>query len=655
MSTESLLDGFDPLASSGPLPTAQDDPTKSVIRNILASYTGFFDLFSELIQNALDATQSRAIKEPQGYQPKIWLLIDMKNRRVRVVDNGVGMNFEEFKFCLRPNVTNKSGSGLRGNKGVGATYLAYGFSFIRLQTKQSGPALAAVLANGRRWAEDSSGSIPRPTLRVEEFSVPELDGEESGSCFEVIVGDASGERPRDLSWIGARNAEQWLSVLRIKTPLGGVYLTTTKFHPTVFVKVIDPEGKASEESTSNCEYYYPHEIPGKVKSLDEIQEALAKIQGDANTKFSKLPNEFKKLDCMYEIWTKPQLLADDSDFSSSIDNSDRELIDRHNVVVYAAFLSSAKQWSYFNDDVLGLRRGQRIMHGGLQLASDTMIQGDSLVIPLTSAIGYQANAHVIVHFTEGNPDMGRKVFQPELKALAEKLAVRVVTIFRRYLQHRKPDSGPPSITASRALHDWRRKQEDHRDGHPLSFQFEGRRISIISEPQKEQDVVALFHELLGIGLLRGYEVFATSQSEVYDSLYSLKYPSDAGFRFDRSKHPLGVSDRLVPSETEPKVLEFKFDFESLIDDFESELKSAEHIDLVVCWTTSKRYKDRFFFRSLLVGDEGSERIAYGATHQAFSESSQDRRFEVMVLKDLLSYLSNPSEEEARQKQFYKDE
>lgn len=103
------------------------------------------------------------------------------------------------------------------------------------------------------------------------------------------------------------------------------------------------------------------------------------------------------------------------------------------------------------------------------------------------------------------------------------------------------------------------------------------------------------------------------------------------------------------------MLEFKYDFDGLIDDFEQELKSPEHIELVVCWTTSKRYKDRFFFRSLLIGDEGSERMCFGATHQAYSESSQDRRFEVIILKDLLSYLSNPAEEEAHQRQFYKDE
>lgn len=648
------LEGFDPLAVASKQAANQDDPTKPVVLNVLNSYTGFYDLFSELIQNALDATQAKARVTKVGYQPRIGILIDMKARRVRVVDNGVGMNLDQFKFCLAPNVTYKRGAGLRGNKGVGATYLAYGFSFIRLQTKQGGVTIAANLLGGRKWAEDISGSVPRPKLRVDGFSVAELDHEDSGACFEIVLGDAPGERPRDLGWIGAQNADQWAAVLRIKTPLGGVYLTTGKYQPAVTVTVINNEGAKSESHAQRSEYYYPHEIPGKVASLKDIQAALAKIPGDANTKFAKLGSEFKKLDCMYEVWNKDDILETGGDFESALDGEDDRIVaERHNVVVYGAFLSSAKQWNYFNDEVLKLRRGQRIMQGGLQLACDSMVQGDPFVIPLTSTIGYQANAHVIVHFTEGNPDMGRKVFQPELKSLAERLAVRAVTIFKRYLQHRKPDAGPIATTASKVLHDWKRAQEDYRNQHPLSFQSPNGRAALVSEPQQEQDVVALFHELLGLGVLKGFEVFATSQHETYDSLYCLSYPSSSEFRFNKETVPLGVNHTLVPHESEPRVLEYKYDFDSLIDDLEQETKSANHLNLVVCWTTSKRYKDRFFFRPLLIGDEGGERVHYGATHQALSESSQDVRFEVIVLKDLLSYLSNPQEEEARQKQFYK--
>lgn len=647
------LDGFDPLQDVMAI-SSTDDPNKPVILNVLNSYTGFYDLFSELIQNSLDAVQLKSRSDPQ-FKPRLWILVDMKNRRVRVTDNGVGMMLDQFKFCFRPNVTFKRGAGLRGNKGVGATYLAYGYSLVRIQSKQDEQSFAAMLRGGRRWAEDTSGVVPRPKLESIPYDVSELAMESSGASFEIILGDSAGERPRDLSWIGARTAKQWLDVFRIKTPLGAINLTTSKFHPTFSVEVIDTDGVVTKEVSSNAEYYYPHEIPGKVASLTDIKNALEKIPGDSTTKFSKLANEYKKLDCLYEIWTKSYLLADDSDFLSVLDPDEKILVDKHNVVIYSAFLSSSKQWNDFNDNVIGLRKGQRIMQGGLQLACDGMVQGDALVIPLTSAIGYQANAHVVIHLTEGNPDMGRKVFQPELKRLAEKLAVRVVTIFKRYLQHRRPDAGPPSISASKALHEWKKNQEAHRDRKPLDFTLNGMRLSLISEPQQEQDVIALFHELLGIGVLKGYKIFATSQSETYDSLYELDYPDDPDFKFEHSIRPLGVADRYLGETTEPRVLEYKHDFDGLLDDMEQEVKSQSHIQLVVCWSVSRRYQDKYYFRSLLVGDEGSERVHFGATHQAFPESSSEMAFEVIVLKDLLSFIADRTSEEARQKHYYKDE
>ena len=45
----------------------------------------------------------------------------------------------------------------------------------------------------------------------------------------------------------------------------------------------------------------------------------------------------------------------------------------------------------------------------------------------------------------------------------------------------------------------------------------------------------------------------------------------------------------------------------------------------------------------------------GATHQAVSETSHDVRFEVLVLKDLLSFLTNLMGEEAHQKQLYRED
>jgi hypothetical protein len=452
------------------------------------------------------------------------------------------MEEDQFKYCLRPSVSFKKQADLRGHKGVGATFLAYGFSFMKLQSKRNGSALAAILRQGRQWAEDSSRTIPRPKFEAVEFSVPEIANETSGTAVEIIIGSSSGERPRDLSWLGARTAEQWFDVLRIKTPLGGVYLTSSKFTPSVTIRVRASDKEVTDLTSNRAEYYYPHEIPNlKVQSLRDVSAAADKISGDSQTKLLKLDPAFKRLHCVYDIWNKEEVLNSDSYFYSALSDEQKELIERHSVVIYAAFLHSAKLWGEFNDDILALRRGQRIMHGGLQIASDFMTQGDSSVIPLTSAIGYQANAHVIVHFTDGNPDLGRKTFQPELTKLAEILAVRSVTVFRRFLQYVRPDTGAQSITPDKEVHDWKRTQEEFRDRNPLTLTTNGRSVALVSKPQQEQDVVALFHELIGAGILRGFRFLGTSQSDRYDSVFFMHYVEDENVRFDAKVDRLGVN------------------------------------------------------------------------------------------------------------------
>lgn len=521
------IHGFDPLGPSHDeegLAGIVEAASRRIVHNILKSYTGYFDVFSELLQNSLDATQLKSRQYNRDYRPKIWINIDIQGRSIRIVDNGIGMNEKEFRFCLRPNVSFKKQADLRGHKGVGATFLAYGFSFIKLQSKKDGATISATLGQGRQWAEDTGGTIPRPKLQGTNFDVSELAGELSGTSIEITVGQSPGERPKDLSWLGAQTAEQWLDVLRIKTPLGGVYLSSSGFAPDISITVRSIEGTLTRKDVTRAEYYYPHEIPNlKVQSLSDIQKALGQIQGDSATVFTKLGSDFKRLDCIYDIWPKDVILAEGSPFRSALTDAHLQLIERHQVVVYGCFLRSAKLWAEFNDEILKLRKGQRIIHGGLQIASDFMPQGELSIIPLTSSIGYQANSHVIVHFTDGDPDMGRKTFQPELTELAQDLSVRVVNTLRKYLQHLKPDSGASIITPDRELYDWKAHQETHRKRSPLSFAYKGRAVSMVSQPQQEQDVVALFHQLIGIGALRGFKFFATSQSDRYDSLFYMDY------------------------------------------------------------------------------------------------------------------------------------
>ena len=122
---------WDPLLSSKEADTEIISAAqKREIKNILKSYVGMYDSFSELIQNAMDAVDKREKIETKDYSKKLWLTIDLSENSFSITDNGIGFNEKEFKSFLAPNISFKIDSDSRGNKGVGATLYRSGKSSI---------------------------------------------------------------------------------------------------------------------------------------------------------------------------------------------------------------------------------------------------------------------------------------------------------------------------------------------------------------------------------------------------------------------------------------------------------------------------------------------------------------------------------------------
>ena len=186
---------------------------KREIRNILKSYVGFFDPFSELIQNAMDAVDARAgeLKEPE-YHRRIWIEVNLRDNSFRVTDNGVGFTKEQFETFLAPNITFKSGQNCRGKKGVGATYLAYGLNSLQLGTRTPQYSVVADFEGGRRWIDDDSGTQIRPVANEGQSRHSAFAAVDRGSTFSVsFVGE--NVRPKNLAWMGATTAKQWAAIL----------------------------------------------------------------------------------------------------------------------------------------------------------------------------------------------------------------------------------------------------------------------------------------------------------------------------------------------------------------------------------------------------------------------------------------------------------
>lgn len=629
-----------------------NDAKKREIKNILKSYTGYYDIFSEMLQNALDATEKKW-RIDKSYQAEIQIIIDFIENSICVIDNGQGMTKEEFEFCLFPNISFKENENLRGNKGVGATFLAYGYNHIEIYTKSKNFEASVKLNNGKRWVAQNDYSRPK----FEDTKKPDFNYSE-GTSFKIIL--EYHEKPR-LRQIGATTPDQWYNVLRIKSPLGGVYLTTPedkKFKPTYKIIVSDKKELKTTKIFPYADYYYPHEIPNiKIESISNIDSELAKLPGDYEEKFDKLSNQYKKLNAVFEIWDKDQLLNDSTAYSitNGITDDQKDQIAKHNVSVYGFFCNSTKIFDKFNDDTLKLKAGLRILKGGLQIASDGMPQGDLYTIPLTKMIGYQNQSHVIVHFEKGESDLGRKIFQPDNTELSLKLAVNVVNLLRKYRKNLKVDETADPLTPDRDRHEWIKEQEKYFESFPLRILSDHKNITILNLPQKEQDVVALFNQLIGVKLIKGFEIYATSEHTRYDSLIRLNYSNEDEFIFSEN-NKIGISDNTVqdyPYISEPKILEYKYDFDALIRETQNGEKYNEHIDLVVAWDATLKYQDKIELKSLLTDNQGKDqRRFYGSTHAAYMAGHYERPvYEVIILKDLLNFLIDSEKELFNQRRY----
>lgn len=642
----SVLEGYDPLGDSHigapAIEKMLQESQKRDVLNVLRSYTGTLDVFSEAIQNAIDAVEQRLRRE-NGFTPRIWITVDMKTSALRFVDNGIGMSPEEVKFFLRPNVSFKKDQNLRGQKGVGATFLAYGYSSFSVATKQNDFSASGILTGGRQWAESPTENIPRPKFVGSDFNVEELKHERSGTCIEVTLGTHRDERPR-LSWLNIVNPKIWHQVFRLRTPVGGVYLQTGGIKPQYVVRVITPAGEMTEyvPDVSESEFFLPHDfqVCNRNQDLNAISKKLVELDLHRKEMAAKLPADFRNLDCIWNIWDKNTIIDEENAFREDFSDDQLGLISQHDVCVYGCFVRSRTVWEHFQQSELGIRPQYKVIHGGLQLASDYMVQGDLVTIPLTTAAGYQAFAFIIVHFTNGNPDMGRKVFQPELKEIADVLSRRVVSELRKFQPLLKPDTGAGFSNASKQLDDWKDDQKEWAKTQPLRLKINGRELSLISSPREEQDVIALFHELVGMDIIRGLKFFSTGYNTRYDSLYKYHYAKEHIFQIEKCFW--GVDPNIVPGESGALVLEYKYSYDSLLRDVEKDEKNPKDLNLVVCWELGTETKKLFDLSSYLTGHQGGTRETFGATHAAFSGAGRGTKtFEIICLSDFLEYYSDP--------------
>jgi hypothetical protein len=422
------------------------------------------------------------------------------------------------------------------------------------------------------------------------------------------------------------------------------------------------ELQVTGESLSGPRYLFPHEVLGRTADLREFLKDQA-LRAEKGLDISKVPPKFSNLNGIWGEWTGDEILGNKSPVKPKLDDLEKGLISDLKLQIYVFMCYSTDLWDDYSDKKLGLRKGSRIIDGGLQQATKHMPQGSPITIPLKNNIGFQNITHVIVQFQNAEPDLGRKGFQPELTKLAEKISVSAVTAFRHHFERLlRRNTGATSLLQALKLDQWIEEQKEHEKAAPLVISGKGlfapeEQLPIRSLPLVEQDVVALFNQMLSSGLIRGIQILSSSQYKQYDGLYRIKMEPPFEKFIRGEGNPLGVESEHFANLAEPiispvRVLEYKYSLDSLIEELGTEYKSANEIGLAVCWELGERWRTFFDIVSFLDEENVHHREFHGITHRLVHGVSGQAAFQVIVLKHLISYILEPKLESARQKAIF---
>ncbi len=262
---------FDPLSFKNTLVNeAALAAVRRELENIMSSYVGWYDPFSELIQNALDAVDARqAVEDRAGkgdsYLPTIVVEVDIDDNSLTVTDNGVGLSKTEFQQFLAPSFSFKNvQGGTRGHKGVGATYVAYGFNYMRISTKSPGYEATGRIIGARDWLRGSASS-ENPTVQPDTDATSiEANQQDRGVSIKVRFDETT--TPGKLSWLKADTAQTWMKILRVKTGFGSIREDDKKH---IQVDVVSG-GKRTTLSRTGTSYLWLHETAAKSAQLREV-------------------------------------------------------------------------------------------------------------------------------------------------------------------------------------------------------------------------------------------------------------------------------------------------------------------------------------------------------------------------------------------------
>lgn len=627
--------------------TDKEKALRHEVSEVLRAYRHPWDVFSEAIQNSVDAINSRYkisfdsdyyLHSPSedienigsDFKGKITITWSPSNNTVIVEDNGIGIPFDSIDEFLFPKGTGKKPGKEYGFKGYGLTFLAFVSDYLKIESRNFKEASGVKIeASGFfKWVCDEAQGFPEDDVVVTTGeSLPvgtriEIKlADNYASKFEAIASlDTFRESIHDLS-----SVDVFEFILRTKTALGN---TRPLFGKEICVdivpeiKIISEEGEVSKSIPFS--YYHPKDAEEVENSSYSFQEY---INHCGNSAFER---KFRAL-----FHTIPDV------------EIGKNRSKRFNVDIGLCAISKTRLGNVVADAGIDEGSDGRSVFGyrpGIHLSINGMPTGITIDDWTQKGSGMQ-RYFVIVDADlamSQQLDPGRKGISGHYAELItseveERIRnVRVNDNFDTFRKHaitdmdvgRSPDEGDDeedlSLDAMYELIDHTLEQYQSKDLDLLKKLKAVSNFNVL--PSSENESIALFFELVGRGYIKGFKSLMVNGKSTYDAIFGFELPID-----DKNLHvqdPLGVSkDRASKwqkrgkssiglSKSKPGLcVEFKRNLGAFLKELKGKTdKEPESIDILICWdqlTDSDYNKDEVKVGEVLP----NQRAYHSVTHK----------------------------------------
>ena len=593
--------------------------TKKHARNLIQVW---FEILAEKLGQGVDVVSSAFDSVGRTYTGVISIERVMNSRKIIVKDNGTGMSFNKLRDSLKRGVTFKGSASEIGELGNGLTYMVAACDNFKMHVCDGSEESVVQIVGMHEWIQDADGAKGFP----EPMSDPHRIGP-SSDCFTEASMESMRRIESDYPDIfdSTVNTNRLIHLLRTKTAVGQIYDLVC--YP-VFdgfrsngINVVLTDDFSGMRSTTQIPFSFggPADVMGQTSAPTQKPLALLSLK------------------------SAKSMIKRKQDIGGHALQGRGIYISPTGRTLYHASFAINRQWYKEASLAAGLcnnpsgttkNLGTYDVTSGIELAVKGMPTAVRISPPVTGFQGYWGNFHVIIldnmlHFDEGRktPVGGRtRLYQD----CAEKVLFGEITtgVLKRAI---KDAVIPLNLTQMS------NERQSFIQGRVSGRSPLGRTdVKIRNIPRYEQDVVALFHELIGCGILPFYCSLDCSSKSTYDAIFEYTIPkSKIGTIVQQVEGSRGNLNDTV-------IVEYKLNGEDLIEDIASDVKFYYMIDLLVCWDIDSGVCKKL---SADLQVKPLTHVRYwGTTHELHLSSSvflsvgSGRSLDVISIKELLKLI-----------------